>query len=105
MGGDINAIRTEIFSHTTLPITTIPIYQAVIEHGLKKMTAHDIMGTLRMQAEVVISSILIHGVNCEMLGELCRKKRLLGIVSKGGSITKRVHALKPVRKPDYRAFR
>jgi phosphomethylpyrimidine synthase len=87
MGGDINAIRKEIFSHTTLPITTVPVYQAVVEHGLKKMTAHEIMSTLRMQAEEGISSIVIHGVNREMLGELRRKRRLLGIVSKGGSIT------------------
>jgi len=87
MGGDINTIRKEIFSHTTLPVTTVPVYQAVAEHGLKKMTADDIMGTLRMQAEQGISSMVIHGVNLEMLTELRRKKRLLGIVSKGGSIT------------------
>ena len=87
MGGDINAIRKEIFLNTTLPVTTVPVYQAVAEHGLKKMTADDIMVTLRMQAEQGISSMVIHGVNREMLGELRRKKRLLGIVSKGGSIT------------------
>jgi phosphomethylpyrimidine synthase len=87
MGGDINAIRKEIFSHTRVPITTVPVYQAVVEHGLKKMTADDIMSTIRMQAEQGISSMVIHGVNQEMLGELRRKKRLLGIVSKGGSIT------------------
>jgi len=87
MGGDINAIRKEIFSNTTLPVTTVPVYQAVAEHGLKMMTADDIMATLRMQAEQGISSMVIHGVNREMLGELRRKKRLLGIVSKGGSIT------------------
>ena len=87
MGGDINEIRKEIFSHTTLPITTVPIYQAVVEYGLKKMTSDDIMATLRMQAEQGMSSMVIHGVNREILGELRRKKRLLGIVSKGGSIT------------------
>jgi phosphomethylpyrimidine synthase len=87
MGGDITAIRREIFNHTTLPITTVPIYQAVVEHGLKVMTAHDIISTLRMQAEEGISSIVIHGVNREMLAELRRKRRILGIVSKGGSIT------------------
>ncbi len=87
MGGDINAIRKEIFSHTTLPITTVPVYQAVAEHGLKKMTADDIMDTFRMQAGQGISSMVIHAVNREMLVELHRKKRLLGIVSKGGSIT------------------
>jgi phosphomethylpyrimidine synthase len=87
MGGDINAIRKEIFSHTTLPVTTVPVYQAVAEYSLKMMTADDIMATLRMQAEQGISSMVIHGVNREMLGEFRRKKRLLGIVSKGGSIT------------------
>jgi len=87
MGGDINSIRKEIFSHTTLPITTVPVYQTVVEYGLKNMTADDIINTFRMQAEQGISSIVIHGVNHEMLGELRRKKRILGIVSKGGSIT------------------
>jgi phosphomethylpyrimidine synthase len=87
MGGDINSIRKEIFSNTTLPVTTVPVYQAVVEQGLKKITSDDIMTTLRMQAEQGISSMVIHGVNHEMLGEFRRKKRLLGIVSKGGSIT------------------
>lgn len=87
MGGEINAIRKEIFSHTTLPVTTVPIYQAVVENGLKQMTADDIMETLRMQAGLGISSVVIHGVSHQMLGELRRRKRLLGMVSKGGSIT------------------
>jgi phosphomethylpyrimidine synthase len=87
MGGDISTIRKEIFAHSTLPITTVPVYQAVVEHGLKMMTADDIIAMLRMQAEEGISSMVVHGVNREMLGEIHRTKRLLGIVSKGGSIT------------------
>lgn len=87
MGGDIPAIRNIIRAHTTLPLTTVPVYQAVAEHGLKNMTADDILSTLRMQAEEGISSLVIHCVNHEMLAEFQRKKRLLGIVSKGGSIT------------------
>lgn len=87
MGGDITAIRKEIFAHTTLPVTTVPVYQAVVEHGLKQMTADDIMAIFRTQAGQGISSVVIHGVSRDMLGELRRKKRLLGMVSKGGSIT------------------
>lgn len=87
MGGDINAIRKEIFSHTTLPITTVPVYQAVVENGFKQMTADDIMATFRMQMGQGISSVVIHGVSRGMLTELQQKKRLLGMVSKGGSIT------------------
>jgi len=99
MGGDINAIRKEIFSNTTLPVTTVPVYQAVAEHGLKMMTADDIMATFRMQAEQGISSMVIHGVNREMLSEYRRKKRLLGIVSKGGSITSAFMLLNQCENP------
>ena len=87
MGGEINAIREEIFSHTALPVTTVPVYQAVVENGLKQMTTDDIMATFRMQAGQGISSVVVHGVTRDMLGELRRNKRLLGMVSKGGSIT------------------
>jgi phosphomethylpyrimidine synthase len=99
MGGDINAIRKEIFSNTTLPITTVPVYQAVVNHGLKNMTADDILSTLKLQAEQGISSMVIHGVNREMLTEFGRKKRLLGIVSKGGSITSAFMLLNQCENP------
>ncbi|WP_321506926.1 phosphomethylpyrimidine synthase ThiC [uncultured Methanoregula sp.] len=87
MGGDINAIRAAILAHTTLPLTTVPIYQTVVEHGLKNMTADDILGTLRMQAKQGISSCVLHCVSRAMLDLYKKKKRILGIVSKGGSIT------------------
>jgi phosphomethylpyrimidine synthase len=99
MGGDINAIRKEIFSVTTLPVTTVPVYQAVVDYGLKNMTADDILSTLRMQAEQGISSMVIHGVNREMLGGFRKKKRLLGIVSKGGSITSAFMLLNQCENP------
>ena len=87
MGGDINAIRAAIMASTTLPVTTVPVYQTVVENGLKEMTAEDIFATLMMQAEQGISSCVIHCVNHSMLQEFRRKKRILGVVSKGGSIT------------------
>jgi phosphomethylpyrimidine synthase len=87
MGGDINAIRKEIFSRSTLPVTTVPIYQTVVENGLKEMTAEDILATLMMQAEQGISSCVIHCVSRNMLEGFKKKKRILGMVSKGGSIT------------------
>jgi phosphomethylpyrimidine synthase len=87
MGGRINEIREEIFRHTSLPVTTVPIYQAAAETGLKKMTADDILGTLRMQAEQGVSSVVIHCVNGAMLDMFGKRARILGMVSKGGSIT------------------
>jgi phosphomethylpyrimidine synthase len=87
MGGDIDAIRQEIFSHTTLPITTVPVYQAVVGHDLDAMTADDIFSILKRQAGQGISSVVVHCVTQKMLSAFHRKKRVLGMVSKGGSIT------------------
>lgn len=87
MGGDIGRIREAILSRTTLPVTTVPVYQAVVTHGLRNMTAEDILATLREQARQGISSLVIHCVNKKMLDLFATKKRILGVVSKGGSMT------------------
>ncbi len=105
MGGDINAIRKEIFSHTTLPITTVPIYQSVVENGLKEMITDDIIATLRMQAGFGISSCVIHCVSRTMLDLHKKKKRILGVVSKGGSITSAFMLLHQCENPFVERFR
>jgi phosphomethylpyrimidine synthase len=99
MGGDINAIRKEIISCTTLPITTVPVYQAVVENGLKKMTADDMLSTLEMQAGQGISSIVVHCASRKMLDTFKKKKRVLGMVSKGGSITSAFMLLNDCENP------
>ncbi|WML67779.1 MAG: Phosphomethylpyrimidine synthase [Methanoregula sp. SKADARSKE-2] len=87
MGGDITAIRRSILSHTTLPLTTVPVYQTVAEHGFRDMTSSDILDTLRLQVKEGISSCVVHCVSGEMLKRYKKKKRVLELVSKGGSIT------------------
>jgi phosphomethylpyrimidine synthase len=87
MGGDISKIRKEIFNNSTLPLTTVPIYQACAEQGIKSMTWDHILDTIRMQAGEGVSSFVFHCVSKEMLALLKSKRRILGVVSKGGSIT------------------
>jgi phosphomethylpyrimidine synthase len=87
MGGDIDATRGAILSCTTLPVTTVPIYQAVAENGMRGMTESDIFATMRKQVDQGVSSLVVHCVNPAMLSEFRKKERLLGVVSKGGSIT------------------
>lgn len=99
MGGDINAIRNAILSVTTLPLTTVPVYQTVVEHGLRNMTADDILATMRMQAEQGVSSFVIHCVNRKMLSVFRKKRRILGVVSKGGSITSAFMLLNECENP------
>ncbi len=104
MGGDINRIREEIFSSTTLPVTTVPVYQAVAENGLKKMTADDILSTLEMQAGQGVSSFVVHCVSREMLAIFREKRRILGMVSKGGSITSAFMLLNQCENPCMQHF-
>jgi len=73
VGDDITAIRRSILSHTTLPITTVPIYQTVAEHGFMDMTSGDILDTLRLQVKEGISSCVVHCVSGEMLKRYKKK--------------------------------
>lgn len=87
MGGDISGIRKKIFEITTIPLTTVPIYQSVAETGLENMTEKDILGNLVRQAGEGISSFVLHCTDRKTLGMLKERERILGVVSKGGSIT------------------
>ncbi|WP_129598073.1 phosphomethylpyrimidine synthase ThiC [Methanohalophilus profundi] len=87
MGGDIPHIRKAITENTTLPLTTVPVYQAVVECGLKNVTSADILSYLRSQVDEGISSVVLHCVEKQMLEEVKGSGRLMGMVSKGGSFT------------------
>lgn len=99
MGGDIPAIRAAIARRTTLPLTTVPIYQAVAEHGLEDLTAEDILATIRAQAEEGVSSLVVHCVNPHMIDLLKAQGRVMGVVSKGGSITSSFMYLNQCKNP------
>jgi phosphomethylpyrimidine synthase len=104
MGGDINAIRTKIFACTMLPVTTVPVYQAVVENSLREMTPEDILTTLEMQAAQGVSSLVIHCANQKMLSGFRKENRILGMVSKGGSITSAFMILNHCENPFVEAF-
>ena len=87
MGKDIPGTRKLIFQHTTLPITTVPIYQTASEIGIRDMTEQDIFRNIRAQAGEGISSFVLHCVTHPVLESYKKNKRILGVVSKGGSIT------------------
>lgn len=87
MGGDITAIRRSIFEHTSLPITTVPIYEAVSRIGLENLEDDDIFRVLADQAKEGVSSFVVHCPDAGILEDYRRKRRVMGIVSKGGSLT------------------
>lgn len=87
MGGDIQEIRRRIFQATRLPITTVPVYEAAARIGIGTMTGEDIIGILREHAREGVSSVVVHCVTKELMGALKKGRRIMGVVSKGGSIT------------------
>jgi len=89
MGGRIDAIRKRITNATNTPLTTVPIYQTVIEKGsFKGMTDKDLLAMVRKHVKEGISSVVIHaGFTFKMLEQLRGVGRILGMVSKGGSFT------------------
>lgn len=89
MGGPIDEIRRRILEETSVPLTTVPIYQTVVERGsFKAISGHDLIRMIRKHVDGGISSIVVHaGFTQAMLEELRNAKRIMGMVSKGGSFT------------------
>ncbi|ODS36515.1 phosphomethylpyrimidine synthase [Candidatus Altiarchaeales archaeon WOR_SM1_SCG] len=89
MSGNINKIRSKIFNSTTVPITTVPIYQAIAENSFDA-GEEKIIGIIERQADSGVSSFVIHAaLTREMLSLLKerKKQRIMGVVSKGGAMT------------------
>lgn len=90
-GGRIKDIRRAILKNSTIPVGTVPIYEAVIkackERGhISRMTKKDVLEALEEQAADGVDFFTVHcGVNQESLTRLKRKKRLMHVVSRGGS--------------------
>lgn len=87
MGGDITSIRRSILEHTCIPLTTVPIYQTVAEHGIHSLCEENILDTVARQVEEGVSSVVLHCTERACIEQLKDHPRIMGMVSKGGSFT------------------
>jgi phosphomethylpyrimidine synthase len=84
-GGNINECREAIIRNSTVPIGTVPIYSMIIGRKIEELTFADILRSLEHQAKQGVDYFTIHaGVRMSHL-EFVRN-RLIGIVSRGGSL-------------------
>ncbi len=84
-GGDLDACREAIINAATVPIGTVPIYSMIIGKKLEDLDAETILSTVEHQAKQGVDYMTIHaGVRRAHLPLV--KKRLIGIVSRGGSL-------------------
>src|SRR5688500_1978220 len=85
-GRDIDETREAILSASSVPIGTVPIYQAVWrEKELEELTADDLLAEVEHQARQGVDYMTIHaGILLEHLPLVYG--RVTGIVSRGGSL-------------------
>ena len=93
VGNNIKRMRKEIIANSSLPIGTVPIYEAAQQAGYKrksfiKMTKDDILEVIERQAEEGVDFFTIHaGITQEIVKNMSKfKKRIIEIVSRGGAI-------------------
>jgi phosphomethylpyrimidine synthase len=90
-GGDLDEVRRRILAETTLPLGTVPIYQAVVEAKVNRgsivdMTADDLFDVIERQARDGVDFMTVHcGVTLDSIGRLRQQGRVTDIVSRGGS--------------------
>ena len=84
-GGDLDATRDAIVRNATVPIGTVPIYSMIIGRKIEDLDYTIIMDTVKHQAEQGVSYFTIHAGILREHVKLA-KNRLIGLVSRGGSL-------------------
>jgi phosphomethylpyrimidine synthase len=103
-GGDIRAIREAILRNSTVPIGTVPIYEALARiKRIEDLSGDLLLEVIEEQAEQGVDYMTIHaGVLREYLP--LTRGRVTGIVSRGGSIIAHWMAANNRQNPLYERF-
>lgn len=92
-GGDLAQIRRAVMEQATVAIGTVPIYQAAVKilsekKAISEMTPDDMFDVIEENGRDGVDFITVHcGVNRESVAAVEAQGRVLGIVSRGGSMT------------------
>ena len=102
-GGDLDACRQAIIQNSTVPIGTVPIYSMIIGKKIEDLDDQTILAELEKQAKQGVDYFTIHaGVLKEHLPFV--RKRLIGIVSRGGSLLAKWMLTHNKQNPMYEIF-
>ncbi|MEN6360198.1 MAG: phosphomethylpyrimidine synthase ThiC [Smithella sp.] len=92
-GGDLAQIRRAVMEQAAVAIGTVPIYQAAVKilsekKAISEMTPDDMFDVIEENGRDGVDFITVHcGVNRESVAAVEAQGRVLGIVSRGGSMT------------------
>ncbi len=86
-GGDLDYIRKKIIEKSTIPLGTVPLYQAVHDKDIADLDPETFFDVIRKHGESGVDFITVHcGVTLDLLPSITQNDRLMGIVSRGGSL-------------------
>jgi phosphomethylpyrimidine synthase len=84
-GGDLDLVRRKILDAVFVPVGTVPIYNAAVK---KDLTSQGMFDALEKHARDGVDFVTVHvGVNKNTLERLKQDPRIMGVVSRGGSLT------------------
>jgi phosphomethylpyrimidine synthase len=102
-GGDLDRIRQKLLSLCPVPFGTVPIYQVIEKRTVEDIDEKIILKTIEKQAKQGVDFFTIHaGVLKEYLPLI--KKRIAGIVSRGGALLARWMLYHNRQNPLYEMF-
>ncbi|HEX3774290.1 MAG TPA: phosphomethylpyrimidine synthase ThiC [Polyangiaceae bacterium] len=102
-GGNLDECRKAIIQNSRVPIGTVPIYSMIIGRKIEDLTVPVMLENLREQARQGVDYFTIHaGVLREHLPFV--QKRLIGIVSRGGSLLAKWMLVHGAQNPMYQHF-
>ena len=103
-GGDIDAIRQAVIDNSTVPVGTVPIYQAVQQvKAIEDLTPDDFVEMIEHQAKQGTDYQTIHAGILKEYVPLA-EGRITGIVSRGGSILAQWMTYHDRQNPMYERF-
>ncbi|HNQ55390.1 MAG TPA: phosphomethylpyrimidine synthase ThiC [Methanothrix sp.] len=84
-GGDLDLVRRRILQAVSVPVGTVPLYNAAVE---KDLSSQGFFNALEKHAKDGVDFVTVHvGVNKNTLERLKNDPRIMGVVSRGGSLT------------------
>ncbi len=84
-GGDLDRTREAIVEASPVPVGTVPIYSMIVGKRIEDLSVGDILRTIEHQARQGVDYFTLHaGILREHLPLV--RDRLIGIVSRGGSL-------------------
>jgi phosphomethylpyrimidine synthase len=101
-GGDLDLVRRKILDSVSVPVGSVPIYNAAVK---KDLTSQGLFDALEKHAKDGVDFVTVHvGVNKVSMERLKQDPRIMGVVSRGGSLTMKYIAETGEENPYYEEY-